>query len=199
MNKPFNFIKLTISGGLLFLIPVVVAIMVLAKAVHFLRSIVRPLAQQIPFTHVAGFGVVSILAILLLLLVCFLAGLFMRTPVAKKIKVWLEDGILSFIPGYAYLKELSMDTLAMKTNENWKPASILVDDNEVICFVVDETEHYCSLFIPDAPRPSSGSVCVRAKAEVRYLPIEMNEAKGLIRTFGKGAANILEKIRPQTS
>jgi hypothetical protein len=42
---------------------------------------------------------------------------------------------------------------SVRKTENWKPASIFVDDNEVLCFVIDETEDYCSIFLPSSPSP----------------------------------------------
>ena len=196
MNKFLGFLRVTIAGGVLFLIPLIVIIVLLKKAIGFLRSAVEPLAVYIPLKHVAGLGVVTLLSIILLLIICFLAGLLMRTRVAKKIKSTLEDNVLSYIPGYSYVKAIFSGTLDSASQDNWKPATIFVDDNEVLCFVIDESEHYCSIFLPAAPSPSSGSVCVREKSLVRYLPLQVSQANMIIRRFGKGAASVLEKIRP---
>lgn len=194
MNKLVNFIRATIAGGVLFLIPMIVLIAVVSKAINLLQHVARPLAERFPFTQVAGVGVITLISILLLLLLCFLAGLLMRTPSAKKMKSWIESNLLVYIPGYSYLQALSTDRLSNENTANWRPATILVDDNEVICFVIDETEHYCSVFLPSAPVPSSGSVCVREKRLVRYLPINVSQASALIRKFGKGSASVFEKI-----
>jgi hypothetical protein len=96
----------------------------------------------------------------------------MRTKVAKKAVQWLEDRVLVFVPGYSYIRARSTDWFGKEKTENWKPATIFVDDNEVICFVIDETEDYCSIFLPAAPTPSSGSICVREKKNVTFLPIK---------------------------
>jgi uncharacterized membrane protein len=195
MYKLLKYIRITIAGGLLFMIPVVVAIIIISKAIALLYPISKPLAEKLPFKVLGGMGIASILSILFLLLICFVAGLFIRTTAAKKIKHRLEDDILVYIPGYSYLKTVSTQILDSEKKQSWKPASILVDDNEVICFVIDETENYCSLFLPSSPSPSTGSICVREKKIVTYLPLTVLQANRMIKQNGKGGAEMFEKMR----
>jgi len=195
MKKFVDFIRITIAGGLLFMLPVAAIILIVLKAVGLLHRFSKPLAEKLPFTHVGGIAIVTIINLILLLLICFLAGLFMRTKFAQRIKKWLEDHVLVYIPGYSYLQAVSAEMLRNDETESWKPASIFVDDNEVICFVIDETENYCSVFLPSAPSPSSGSICVRKKSLITYLPITVVEAKLMIKQFGKGSAITIEKLR----
>ena len=188
-----KFIKATLAGGLLFLIPVTACAVIGVKVFRFLGSLARPIADLFPVTRVAGIGLATLFTIFLLLLVCLVAGLFVRTRMAKKIIRNLEDNVLIYIPGYSYVRAISTDSLSTAQSSNWKVATIFVDDNEVICFVIDETEHYCSVFLPAAPMPTSGSVCVRKKENVHYLSLSVREASLLIRQYGKGGATILEK------
>jgi uncharacterized membrane protein len=185
----------TLKGGVLFLIPVTVVLVILEKAIHFMTRVIEPVVAKLPYTHFAGVSILTLLNIVLLLLICFLAGLCMRTPFAKKMKVALEEKFLVYVPGYTYIQALSENKLKGDDNVSWRPATILVDDNEVVCFVVDESENYCSIFLPDAPTPSSGSICIRDKKMVTYLSINMGEANVLIRKFGKGAAATFEKTK----
>jgi uncharacterized membrane protein len=194
-NRLANFIRVTIAGGMLFLIPVVAIVFIMAKAINFLYIISKPITAKLPFKNVAGVGVNTLMSIILLLLICFLAGIFMKTKVAKKIVQWLEDRVLVYVPGYSYIRARSTEWFSDEKTHNWKPASIFVDDNEVICFVIDETGDYCSIFLPSAPTPSSGSICVRQKKNVTFLPVTVSEAVSMIRQFGKGASVSLEKVK----
>jgi uncharacterized membrane protein len=196
MKKLIDFIKISIAAGILFLIPVMVIGLVLAKVIGFLYNLSKPITAKLPFENVGGVGVNTIMSIILLLLACFLAGLFMRTELAKRVVQWLEDRVLIYIPGYSYIRARTTDLFSKEKTENWKPASIFVDDNEVLCFVIDETEDYCSIFLPSSPSPSSGSVVVREKTLVTYLPINMSEAVSMIRQFGKGASGPIQKVIP---
>ena len=192
MGKVLDFIKVTVSGGLLMLLPLVICIWALAKIINFLRKVVEPIAHHFPI-QVAGLGKETILALLILLVLSFLAGIFMHSPAAKQVKKILEENVLVFIPGYTYIKALTTDRLSAGEQSTWRPATILVDDNEVLCFITDESEHYYSLFLPSAPEPTSGTVCVRRKNNVRLLPCTVSEAIRMLKTFGAGAGNVLEK------
>jgi uncharacterized membrane protein len=194
-GKFANFFRITIAGGILFLIPVGVIIFIMAKTVNFLYDLSRPITARLPFRNVAGVGVNTLMSIILLLLICFLAGIFMRTKFAKKIVQWLEDRVLVFVPGYSYIRARSTDWFSQEKTHTWKPATIFVDDNEVICFVIDELGDYCSIFLPSAPTPTSGSICVREKSKVTFLPISVSEAVSMIRQFGKGASSSIDKVK----
>jgi uncharacterized membrane protein len=195
VNKFSNFIRITIAGGIIFLVPVGVIVFILAKTINFLYRLSKPITSRLPFENVGGVGVNTLMSIVLLLLICFLAGIFMKTKLAKRIIQWLEDRVLVYIPGYSYIRARSTDWFSDDKTSNWKPATIFVDDNEVICFVIDETNDYCSIFLPSAPTPSSGSICVREKAKVTFLPINVSEAVSMIRQFGKGASSSIEKVK----
>jgi uncharacterized membrane protein len=194
-GKLGNFIRITIAGGILFLIPVGVIVFIMAKTISFLYDVSRPITARLPFRNVAGVGVNTLMSIILLLLICFVAGIFMKTKLAKRIVQWLEDRVLVYVPGYSYVRARSTDWFSNEKTYAWKPATIFVDDNEVICFVIDETEDYCSIFLPSAPVPSSGSICVREKKKVTFLPITVSEAVSMIRQFGKGASLSVDKVK----
>ena len=191
-----DFLKISIAAGVLFLLPVMVIGIVLAKVIGFIYNLSKPITARLPFENVGGVGVNTLMSIILLLLACFLGGLFMRTKLAKGMIQWLEDRVLIYIPGYSYIRARTTDLFSKEKTENWKPASIFVDDNEVLCFVIDETEDYCSIFLPSAPSPTSGSVVVREKTKVTYLPINVSEAISMIKQLGKGASEPIQKIIP---
>jgi uncharacterized membrane protein len=195
MGKLSHFIRITIAGGILFLIPVGVIIFILARTVNVLYNLARPITARLPFKNVAGIGVNTLVCIILLLLICFLAGIFMRTKSAKKIVQWLEDRVLVYVPGYSYIRARSTDWFSDEKTHTWKPATIFVDDNEVICFVIDESEDYCSIFLPSAPVPSSGSICVREKKNVTFLTASVSETVAMIRQFGRGASTSVGKVK----
>ena len=189
-----SFVKTTLLGGILFLIPTVAILFILTRAFEIIRKLSKPIADAIPFTQVAGVGILTLISIILLVIICLIAGLFMRTSTAKAIVKWLEDKVLVYIPGYSYIKARSEDSLTA-AGTNWKPACVFIDDNEVLCFVIDETENYCSIFLPSAPSPSSGTVCVREKKLVTFLPISITEAVFIIRQFGRGGAVVIDNVK----
>jgi Uncharacterized conserved protein len=196
MKKLATFIKVTIAGGILFLIPLGVLIIILSKIFNLLQPVSAALARRLPFSNIAGIGIATLITILLLFVICFIAGLFIKTKFVQGIIKWLEDRVLVYIPGYSSLKALTTNVLTKEGTNQWRPASVFIDDNELICFVIDESENYCTVFLPSAPSPSSGTVGAREKSKVKYLPLTVNETFLLIRQYGKGAASQIEKLKP---
>lgn len=192
MKKILLYLKATITGGILLLVPLLVLALAIIKIVQLLRRAVVPIAHHFPIPDL-GIGKDTLLSILLLLLLSFCAGLFMYTRLARQFKQILEDQILVHVPGYTYLKALSTDKLLQNPNSTWKPAVLQGEGQGSICFVVEESEHFYSLFLPSSPSPSSGSVCVRNKNEVILLKATFSETVIMLKQLGKGAAAMLEK------
>jgi uncharacterized membrane protein len=93
-----RFLRTTILGGAFFLMPIVVLVYLLNKAIDFARRGLKPVAKMIPDELVSGTTMETIMAIGLIVLLCFLAGLFARTLLAQKITSELESAVLSKVP-----------------------------------------------------------------------------------------------------
>ena len=85
MKAISHFLRITVLGGVLFLTPIVALVFILGKAFDFARRGLRPMATIIPDRFVSGATTEAILAIVLIAILCFLAGLFARTPLAQQI------------------------------------------------------------------------------------------------------------------
>src|SRR5688572_28070182 len=109
MKRLASFLKTTIAGGVFFLIPIIVVIALGAKGFMMLRQLSVEIAEKLPITHIAGVGVITLVTVSLLLFVCFVAGIFMRTDIAHKVKRWIEEDVLIYVPAYSYIQALSTD------------------------------------------------------------------------------------------
>ena len=67
--------KTTILGGALFLVPLAFVAIVLGKAFEVSMLLAAPLDGLIPLERVAGIALANIIAIVLILAICFAAGL----------------------------------------------------------------------------------------------------------------------------
>ena len=64
-----KFIKTTILGGLVFLVPVVVIIIVVLKAASVMMAVAEPMAALVPFDSIGGIALANILAAVIVLLI----------------------------------------------------------------------------------------------------------------------------------
>ncbi|MBW2274418.1 MAG: hypothetical protein JRG96_14195 [Deltaproteobacteria bacterium] len=102
-----NFIKTTLIGGLIFLVPLIVLIVVIGQAIGVLIVVAEPIAELIPAETVAGIALVNLIALGAVILLCFLAGLVARSAAARKLTDMAESKVLQKIPGYTIIKGIA--------------------------------------------------------------------------------------------
>lgn len=100
----FRFLKTTILGGVLFLVPIVIFIAVIGRALQLTHKLATPIAAKFPLASVGGLAVVELVALAILVLICFIAGLAARTRSAHRLVQTLEANVLDKMPAYALMK-----------------------------------------------------------------------------------------------
>ena len=120
-----QFVRTTIVGGLLFLAPIVVLIVILAKAFEYAKKGLSAVLVYFPAAYESSAGAATALSVVLVALVCFLAGLLARTVPAQHVLNALESSVLSKIPAYEYLKQESASALGSPRSQSFPSSSCL--------------------------------------------------------------------------
>lgn len=189
-----GFIKNTLIGGLIFLIPFVIIFVVIAKAIKIMVGLAKPISKIVPIESFAGIAIIDILAILLIVVLCFLAGLVARSSIGKNSFKALDDMLANFIPGYSILKTIAN---SFKTEEeaekNLKPVLAKFDDLSQLGFEVEKIDNgLVAVFLPGSPDTWSGSVAYMTEDRVERLDIDLLAVKKTLRTLGNGSNNLFE-------
>ena len=193
MKSILQIIKATFLGGILFLAPLVVLLVILEKGYAIIQKVTLPLAKNLPRIHVLGVALQELFGIIIIIVICFLAGLMARTSGAKRLIQKLEDGILSFIPGYSFMKNMNESIMGFESNEDLKVILVPTDAGLQFAFLIEQiNENKFSVFIPDAPNPWSGSVVFVEKKDITEVDISQKEALACIRKLGYGSAALLK-------
>lgn len=199
MNKVLSFIKTTLIGGLFFIIPIVLLIYLIGKVIGIFRKIVAPIADKISFSFLGGETTSRIIALFVLILLCFIAGLLAKTKKADQLKEWVEDNILSNIPGYSLLKGMS-ESAAGLDSKNLKEV-VLVDIEEVwqIGFLMERIDKDLNaVFIPGAPNPMAGDVVFVKWDRLKKIDINGINAMKISRKLGVDSKKILDSKMNQS-
>ena len=98
-----QFIKTTFIGGLVFLVPIVIVVVIVGKAFQIMMVVAKPMSDWIPVDSVGGIAMANVLALAAIVLSCFIFGVIARSAPAKNINRGLNR-ILIAIPGYAFVK-----------------------------------------------------------------------------------------------
>ena len=84
MKTIAQFVRTTIVGGLFFLAPIVVLIVILAKAFDFAKKGLNAVLVHIPAASDLSAGAATVLSVTFVALVCLLAGLLAHTVIAQR-------------------------------------------------------------------------------------------------------------------
>jgi uncharacterized membrane protein len=195
MKRLIQFVRTTLVGGLLFLVPIVVLVIVLGKALALAHKIADPLATRIPVQSVIGLRTPMLLAIALLVLFCFLAGFFARTALARKIVSGLESAVLSNVPGYEFLKRMTESMLGVEEEGSYPAVLARFDDASQIGFQIEVLENgLIVVLVPGAPNANAGDVYFMKPDRVTPLKVPPARAQKCLKRLGAGAGALLRGL-----
>jgi len=196
-NKNFGFVMTTVIGGVVFLIPVVVLVVVVGKAIGMMMLVAQPMADWLPVDTLAGVALANIIAAVALVVVCFLAGLLARHALASAFVRHLESKIVAKVPGYPMIKSLVSGFDARQT-EGLKPVALQLGTAERVGFEIEKLPDGRSMvFIPSPPNPFSGITEVLPAEQVAYLDVPVKQIMELTENFGHGVNAILATKKPK--
>jgi uncharacterized membrane protein len=187
MNTLVEFLKTSILGGLLVLLPAYVSGLLLAKAIGGLFALIQPISSQLPGGPVAA----RVLAIVVILVLAFLTGLLVRTAIGRRASRMLER-----IPGYVMLRNLGRRFTGEVDGVDFAVALVEIEDALVPSFLVEEhADGSFTVFVPSVPTPAAGAVYVLPKERVHRVDVPMATAVRCITQWGTGTGQLLEAMR----
>lgn len=188
-----RFIKPTVIGGILFLVPIVIFMAIIGKALKLTEKLATPLAKTF-FADTAGEVILMhILSFLILVMICFFAGLAAKTLIAKRMVKKLESNFLDKIPAYEMIKAKAQSALSPGEMDSLRPVVTRFDDSWQLVFEIERlSDGKVVVFLPGAPDPWSGSVCVVTDDRVTPLDLTVHAAANLMKRIGKGSTDALQ-------
>jgi uncharacterized membrane protein len=185
-------IKSTLVGGALFLIPLVVIAVVLGKAYQLATLVAEPLSGVLPVHRVGGVVLADLLAVLVILLLCVVAGLLARLKVVADRVRRLDQAFIELVPGYAVAKSTLSGVADVEDGaRDVTPVLVRFDDYEQIAFEIERTTAGVVVFLPGAPSAWSGASVLIAPERVTALDLPPHQVIGLLRVLGRGTATAL--------
>jgi uncharacterized membrane protein len=192
-----QFIRVTVIGGVIFLVPVTVLIVILGKTVDIMGRLARPLTAWVPLDRIGGVAVANLIAIAGIIVLCFIAGLVARSGVVTRYINSLESRFLYSIPGYSFVKSLTSSMAGVDDDKSFTPVLAKFDDASQIAFKVESLpDGRAIVYIPGAPDPWSGSVFVMSADRIELLDLSLMDAVKNIRALGSGSSDFLPPRTP---
>jgi uncharacterized membrane protein len=192
MKAMTRFVRTTILGGVFFLIPIMVLTVILAKALEYANKVLQGLAVHILAASELGATAATAMSVVIIALVCFLAGLIARTVTAQKLIDRLEASILSKVPAYEYLKQEGASALGIATMAEQPVVLVETDIGWQIGVQTEASKGgFATVFLPGAPDPHSGAVYFVSADRIRSVDVKLVAALNCMRRCGLGAPALL--------
>ena len=174
--------------GLLVIVPAAIIFLLLVKIVEILENVAAPLNLE----SSTNFVVAILLGLLLLLLLCFVVGAFVRTRIGSWSLERLEGKILNQIPGYAIISNMLRGFAEKRTAYPAAMVRLYGPGTAVLGFIMEENENgSLTVFVPSAPTLTVGSLHVVDRERVTILEAGFMDVTNCISQWGIGSQNIL--------
>jgi uncharacterized membrane protein len=187
-----KFLVTAAIGGMLFLVPVVFVVLILGKAFQIMTRLAEPVGKLFPVDHIAGIGLINIVATLLLLLICVIAGLIAKSPLAQSFYKKIDGVLAELVPSYIWSKTVVRNLAGDVDTERFKPILVTLDDQLLLAFEMERSpDGLVVVFMPGAPDVHSGTVAYVTAERVQPLATSLLEINRTLKHMGKGAVALL--------
>ena len=192
MKQTLEFVKTTVVGGLVVILPLAAAMLLTIKMLGAVQSAVDPVATALPYGVIVG----RLVAALIILAGCFVTGLVVRTRVGRRANVWLEQRVLERLPAYGLLRNLGKQVAGEGDGANMAPALAEIEDALVPAFVVEElADGRLTVFVPAIPTPTVGAVYILPPERVHRIDVPLTTLVQCVTRWGAGSQELVAAIK----
>jgi uncharacterized membrane protein len=187
----FDFVKTSVIGGLLVIVPVVAVALLVGRMLARLFGALAPLASFLP----GRFFLREIASLAIVLAVCFFAGLVVQTTLGRALRAWLERR-LEAVPGFALIRSLARRVAGEEEGSRFQVALAEIEDALVPAFLIEEHDDGTyTVFVPAVPTPATGSLYILPRARVHPVDVPFRKAVTVFTRFGEGTGELYRAMR----
>lgn len=195
--KTRNFIKTTLLGGLLVILPTAIVALIFGWLFVRLLDIIRPLTKLLQtgagmrdfLANTAALGVV--------VGVCFIIGLVVQTRFGKWFYATIENRILSRVPTYSLIRETILQFSGAKQFPFSSVAMVRLYGSDVLTngFIMNTHDSgYQTVFVPTGPNPTSGMIYHLPPKDVFPVDVDVQETMRVIFNCGGGSNQLIDSF-----
>jgi len=183
-----QFLANALVGGVLVVLPIYLAVLVLLKGAQSVAKLIRPFTMLLP----AWLPAEHVLSFVLVLTVCFLIGVGVRTRLGTAIRERMETSVFERIPGYELFRSLTQQVAGEGRENVWKPALVEIEEALVPAFIIEEFEDgRFTVFVPSVPTPLAGAVYILTRERVHPLDVPFTQAIKTVSRWGSGSKDLV--------
>ena len=154
-------IKTTLLGGILFLIPFGILLLILDEVLGLLIWVATPLISLFPEGDYVAGALSVVIDWVLVFLICFIAGLAARHAAASGFSSKTDTFLAGIVPGYGMLRNRIAATLNNETFGTTRQVVVVESGGlKRWAFLISENEmtNEALLFLPNSPNADTGTL-----------------------------------------
>jgi uncharacterized membrane protein len=185
MNKAIKTIKDTVISGIVLFLPIIILLAIFKKVYSTLYKTGHKLTEILGMDEAGDKKWVPFITLCLVIVLLFICGLMVRFAMVTKMKEWIENNVLLYIPTYSKYKAKMMAKLQpeedvrppvlVELNGAWKPG-----------FLIKKNDEKSTVFLPSTPDTDVGEVWIVASNKVTMIDMTTKEFKNSLLLSGKG-------------
>ena len=196
MKRALGLVVDVLVAGFLAILPIYLTILLLLKAMKSLGSFVRPFTRLVP----KWFPAEAVGSLLVVLILCFLVGIALRTPVGKTVRAGIEKSVLRKIPGYMLFRGMTRQLSGDNQEVSWKPALAEVEEALVPAFIIEELDDgRFTVFVPSVPTALAGAIYILTPERVHPVNIPLRQAIRAVTEWGSGSKDLVAAMEKETA
>lgn len=195
MRALVKFLRDLFVGGVLFLIPLGVVVLVLGHLLQITANVGEVVSKNL-FPGVQSKAIVLLLAVVLLLGVALVAGMIARTAAGRGLFRMLEQGVLARLPVYPVIRQAMADMAGdldqLTDGRELQVVAVHFDDSTQVGFLVDVLKNGRNVvFLLGAPSALSGTVVIVDAERVSATDLKPHQVIASMRRLG---ANVMDMV-----
>ncbi len=192
-----RFIRTTILGGVIVILPIALTFFFLRWVFNFATGLIEPVTRMLMEQSKLQKFVAESIVIAFIVLVCFLVGLVVKTRFGRFLYQTFENKILEIAPGYNLFKETIKQLLGRDRAPFSRVALVQVfgpaSNTMMTGFVTDEhPDGYCTVFVPSGLTPTAGLIYHVEKQYVHIVDASVEDTMRIVISCGMGSQKLLE-------
>lgn len=193
-----KFVTTTFIGGLAVLLPIYLTVLFVTSLMQGLSKLFAPLINGLLSILSLQHPVAErILGIGILIALCFLCGLALRTSVGALMRTRIQPK-LQKLPGYSLLATLTQQLTGLAEKDELRAVAVALgglDESLSIGFLIDHQPGLgYVVFVPSVPTPASGDLFIVSEDKVFPLDLPFAKAVKFYSQWGLGSAEVMQAV-----
>ena len=193
MKKIGEFLKTCLLGGMFVLLPLLLFYLAISEIMDVLILLATPIADLFPASTFDWLGDPMFIAILILVVTCFLLGLSLHSKSLTRFGRWFDETVLGRVPIYRGMKKLAHGLVGKSDDDSFRSGILLEADGsaELVYVVENPGNGKVTVLLPVAPAGMSGRLKIVDADKVKLISASLGAVSAAISHWGVGLQQFL--------